>query len=149
MSRFLHDNNPPQRLMSKCWPHVAFYKANLFLHNLICSFYVDNLNFRGRGRMVVGITSTNAISCEFESRSWWGVLDIALCDSLSVACGRSTTPVSAINKTDLHDITETLMKVGLNTITITSNLPPIDSFECHIYLHDVWFVFYWNTPTWC
>ena len=82
MSRFLHDNNPPQRLMSKCWPIVTFYKANLFLHNLICSFYVDNLNFRDRDRMVVGITSTNAISCEFESRSWCGILDTELCDKV-------------------------------------------------------------------
>jgi hypothetical protein len=32
------------------------------------------------------------------------------------------TPVSSINKTDRHDITETLLKVALNTINI--NLRP-------------------------
>jgi len=29
------------------------------------------------------------------------------------------TPVSSTNKTDRHDITEILLKVALNTITIT------------------------------
>jgi len=41
---------------------------------------------RDRHRMVVRFTTTYAISayhhqrCEFEFRSWWGVLDTALCD---------------------------------------------------------------------
>ena len=34
----------------------------------------------GRDRMVVGITTICAISCEFEPRSWRGVLDRTLCD---------------------------------------------------------------------
>jgi hypothetical protein len=29
------------------------------------------------------------------------------------------TPISSTNKTDLHDITEMLLKVVLNTITLT------------------------------
>jgi hypothetical protein len=41
--------------------------------------------------------------------------------SLSMPCGTwvvsSVTPVSSTNKTDRHDITETLLKVALNTIT--------------------------------
>ena len=43
---------------------------------------------RGRHRMVVGFTITYAISayhnqrCEFESRSWLGVLDATLCDTV-------------------------------------------------------------------
>ena len=32
------------------------------------------------------------------------------------------SPVSSTNKTDLHDITEILLKVALNTITLTPNL---------------------------
>ena len=36
--------------------------------------------------------------------------------SLSVTCGKS---VSSTNKTDRHDITETLLRVALNTITLT------------------------------
>ena len=43
---------------------------------------------RGRDRMVVGFTTTCAISgyhcwsCEFEPRSWRGVLDTILCDKV-------------------------------------------------------------------
>ena len=43
---------------------------------------------RGRDRMVVGFTTTCAISashhssCEFEPRSWRGVLDAPLCDKV-------------------------------------------------------------------
>jgi len=43
---------------------------------------------RGRDRMVVGSTTTYAISvyhhlsCEFEPRSWRSVLDITLCDKV-------------------------------------------------------------------
>jgi hypothetical protein len=37
------------------------------------------------------------------------------------------TPVSSTNKTDHHDITEILLKVALNTITLTLTL---ESFEC-------------------
>ena len=32
------------------------------------------------------------------------------------------TPISYINKTDRHDITEILLKVALNTITLTPDL---------------------------
>jgi predicted GH43/DUF377 family glycosyl hydrolase len=49
-----------------------------------------------------------------ESRSWRGVLEI----SLSVTCDRSV--VFSTNKTeyDIH-VTEILLKVALNTITLT------------------------------
>ena len=78
--------------------------------------------------MVVGFTITYAISayhhksCEFESRSWRGVLDATLCDEVCqwLATGRWVfpgTPISFTNKTDCHDITEILLKVMLNTIT--------------------------------
>ena len=33
----------------------------------------------------------------------------------------SDTPVASINKTNRHDITEILLKVALNTITLTHN----------------------------
>jgi len=45
-----------------------------------------NRGSRGYDRMVVGFSTTCAISayhhksCEFESSSWWGVLDSTLCD---------------------------------------------------------------------
>jgi len=61
------------------------------------------------------------ISCVFEPRSWWGVLDTTLCDKVCqwLATGgwfSSGTPLSSTNKTDHHDITEILLEVVLNTI---------------------------------
>ena len=55
-----------------------------------------------------------------------GVLDTTLYDKACqwLAAGRRFslgTPVSTNNKTDRHDITETLLKVVLNTITLASN----------------------------
>jgi hypothetical protein len=84
---------------------------------------------RGRDRMVVGFTTTCRISayhhqsCEFEPRSWRGVLDTTICDKIRqlLATGRWFSPVSSTNKTDRHDINEILLKVALNTITITLN----------------------------
>jgi hypothetical protein len=72
--------------------------------------------------MVVGFTATYAISvyhyhsCESESRSWQGVLDIALCDKVSqlLAAGRwfsPITPVSSTNKTQCHNIAECGIKL--------------------------------------
>jgi hypothetical protein len=79
-----------------------------------------------RDRMVVGFTTTCAVStyyhtsCEFESRTWRGVLDTTLCDKVCqwLAAGRwfsPCTPVSPTNKTDLHDITEILFDEGQTT----------------------------------
>jgi hypothetical protein len=56
--------------------------------------------------------------------TWRGVLDTTLSDKL---CQRHAvgqwlslgTPVFYTNKTDSHDITEILLKVALNTITLT------------------------------
>ena len=72
-----------------------------------------NGGHRGRDRMVVGFTTTCAISahhhlsCEDEPRSWRGVLDTTLCDKVCqlFATGRLfslSTPVSSTNKTDCH-----------------------------------------------
>ena len=48
------------------------------------------------------------------------------------------TPVSATNKTDRHDITEILLKVALNPITITL-ISPATEYPSHniifMYLH--------------
>ena len=58
-------------------------------------------------------------NCDFESRSWRSVLDTTSCDKVCqwLATGlwfSPVTPVSSTNKTDLHDITEILLKVALN-----------------------------------
>ena len=71
--------------------------------------------------MVAGITTTYAY-CEFESRSWRGVLDTALCDKF-VSDLRQVggfPRVSSTNKTYRHDISEILLEVALNTITQTN-----------------------------
>ena len=53
-----------------------------------------------------------------------GVHNTTLCDQVcqwlaTVCCFFPYTPVSSTNKTDCHDITEILLKVALNTITIS------------------------------
>ena len=53
-----------------------------------------------------------------------GALDTTLCDKVCWRLAASLwfsqiTSVSSNNKTDLHDITELLLKVALNTIAIT------------------------------
>ena len=82
--------------------------------------------------MVVGFTTTYAISayhhlnCEFESHSWLVVLDTTLCDKVCqwLATGQwfsLCTPVFSTNKTDCHDITEILLKVALDAMTLKTN----------------------------
>jgi hypothetical protein len=50
----------------------------------------------------------------------WDVLDTTLCDKVChwLPTFRWVSPVSSINKTDRHDITEILLKVALNTIAM-------------------------------
>ena len=60
---------------------------------------------------------------EFESRVLQGVLDTTLCGKVcqllaTYWCVSLGTPVSSTNKTDRHDITEILVKVALNIITL-------------------------------
>ena len=66
------------------------------------------------------------LNCGLDSRPWQGVLDTTLCYKVCqwLAAGRWFSlgiPVSPTNKTDHHDITEILLKVALNTITLTHN----------------------------
>ena len=77
----------------------------------------------GRDRMVVGFRTTYA---KFENRSGKVYSIQILYDKVSqwLAEGQQFsqgTPVSSTNKTDCHDITEILLKVALNTITLTLN----------------------------
>ena len=60
----------------------------------------------------------------------WRVLDTALCDKVcqwlvAVRWFSPSTPVSSTNKTDRHDIAEILLRVALNTITLTLTRIPI------------------------
>ena len=75
-----------------------------------------------RGRMVIGFTTIYATSayhcCEFESRSGRGVHYVIKFVSDRSVVSRGT-PVFSTNKTDCYDIAEILLKVALNTITLT------------------------------
>jgi hypothetical protein len=81
----------------------------------------------GRDRMAVGFTTTCAISvchywnCEFDQRSWQGVLDTTLYDQVCqwLATGCWFSPGTSTNNTDSHDMTEILLKVALKTINHT------------------------------
>jgi len=84
---------------------------------------------RGRDRMVVGFTTTYAISAYHHWCLWVWISIRArctpLCDKVCqwLATGRWFSPgpsVSSANKTDRHDITEILLKVALNTIKQTN-----------------------------
>ena len=82
---------------------------------------------RGRDRMVVGFTTTYAISAYHH----WIRISIrarctSLCDKVCQWLATSRwfspgTPVSSTNNTDRHDITEILLKVALNTINQSIN----------------------------
>ena len=55
---------------------------------------------------------------------WWGVLDTTLCDKVCqwLDTGQLFSPgppISSTNKTDHHDMTEILLKVALDIITLT------------------------------
>jgi hypothetical protein len=68
------------------------------------------------------------LRCEFELRSWQGVLDITLCDTVCqwLPTGWWFSPgtrVSSTNKIDRHDIADILLKVALNTIILLKNTP--------------------------
>ena len=93
--------------------------------NLIVSFFsVAILLFSvgscpGCDRMIVGFTTTCAISayhhysCEFETRSWRGVLDTTWRDKVYqwLATGQRFFP-------ETDDISEILLKAALNTINL-------------------------------
>ena len=77
---------------------------------------ISNIETRhGRDRMVVGFTTAyHHWSCEFEPRSWRGVLDTTLCDKVCQwpATDRWFSPVSSNTKTDRHDTNEAIVKSG-------------------------------------
>jgi hypothetical protein len=112
--------------------------------------------YKSRDRMVVGFTTAYALSakhhyiCEFEPRSWRGVLDTTLGDNVCqwLTTGRwfsLGTPVSSINKTDCHDITEILLKVALNTI-IQPNHSILVHHEYLINIHNLHGFFHFWIP---
>ena len=94
------------------WMNEFYNKPNTYSYRVHC----------GRDCMLDGFTTT--CTCEFEPRSWRGVLSTTLCDKVCqwLMTGRWFSPgtlVSTTNKIDFYDITEILLKVVLNTINQT------------------------------
>ena len=104
----------------------------------------------GRDRMVVSFITTCEISayhhwrCEFGSRSCevysrsiqhYVIKLVSVCGRLMFSPG---TPVSSTNKTDRHDITEILLKVAFNIITLT-----LPRFLCRVKYLEIFYIFVW------
>ena len=73
---------------------------------------------------VVWYCAIFCLSICFISNNIWSIYDTTLCDSLSVTSGRwffQGILVSFTKNNSCHDITEILLKVVLNTITLTSS----------------------------
>ena len=117
-----------------------YYEYNdILLSSLLCQFIKTFQVYSGfvsrsrcgRDRMAVGFTNTVPVQsvpiitkiCEFESCSWQGVLVQHYVINLFIFAADQWispgTPVSSTNKTDRHYITQILLKVVLNTITLT------------------------------
>ena len=113
---------------------------------------------RGRDRIVVGFTTTYAISdyhhdsYEFESRSCPRVHNTTLCDNVCQWLAEDRwfslhTPVSSTNKTDRHDMTEILLKMALNTITLNLLYKNVSSLILYFadLLGEIYYVWrYWT-----
>jgi len=91
-----------------CWGLSWFWLYCSWIYNYVCNQFLSPL------KLWVWIPLR------------WGVLDTTLCDKV---CQRLPaggwfflgTPVSSNNKSDGHNVTEILLKVALNTITLTLN----------------------------
>jgi hypothetical protein len=124
-----------------------------------------NIGGCSRDCMVHGFTTKKAISanhhwnCEFESGSWRDVLETTLCDNVvsdlrHVSGFFPCVPVSSTNKTDHHDITEILLKVALNTITLTPFgetycSHPICPLITNVCMCNSSYIFNWNSSNLC
>ena len=119
------------------WKIISFifwkYKWSMFIprySNIHCrgifflKLFANCRDCHGRDHMVVGLTTTYAISayhhlsCEFESRSWRDVLNKTLCDKVCqwLAAGQWFSLSTSVN------ITEILLTVLLNSITLILTL---------------------------
>ena len=121
---------------------IIFNFVNLLEASLLCSEISVMSSLKGGRRsrewMVVGFTITYAAisayhhwCCDFESRSGRGVQHYVIKFVSDLRQWFSPcTPVSSINKTDRHDITEILLKVALNTIKANQTILPEASLSC-------------------
>ena len=107
--------------------HECTWKASRAALNSISTFVLRQISIQV---ICVKILQTNrqshndATYRHSNEWDWRCVLETTLCDKVCqwLATGRwfsPDTPVSSTNKTDRNDITEMLLKVALNTITLT------------------------------
>jgi hypothetical protein len=101
-----------------------FLKRSLFEKQSYTWLPIYRMGRHDRDRMVVGFTTTYAISAYYHwCRSGRGVQhDVILCVSHLRQVGGffPGPPVSSTNTTNSHDINEILLKVALNTIKQTN-----------------------------
>jgi hypothetical protein len=111
----------------QCFVHLlgtAFTEH--FLYEVLPSFFENISGRRCRDRMVVGFTTTFAINAyhhwsEFESHSGmvYSIQHYVIKFISDLRQFSPSTLISSTNKTDRHEITEILLIVALNTITLT------------------------------
>jgi hypothetical protein len=108
-------------LFPKHFHYLAFKICGLLIILPIHSWNVScELNEISKCLLVLCLV---IISCFYQLR---GVPDTTLCDKVCqwLAAGRwfsLGTPASTTNKTDCHEIAEILLKVALNTLTLSNN----------------------------
>ena len=116
------------------WDQISF-KLVLYIYNA-CTYFTHNQNGKGPSSSWSydsWIYNYRCSQCLSSLKLWvqiplrQGVLDTTLCDKVcqwlpECRWFSPSTPVASTNKTDLHDITEILLKVALNTIN--PPLPP-------------------------
>jgi len=111
---------------------VLFRRFSLYLYHwskrMSCMFHLDRYhiwnNYHPSWEYPYVISAYLHRSCEFESRTWRGVLHIILCEKVCqwLATGQWFSPGTLIfstNKNDCHDIAEILLKSALHTTTLT------------------------------
>jgi hypothetical protein len=100
---------------SQCiyWLVCYIYSRYIYLYKILCFF-----TFLPKCTSVLNTTLCDKV-CQWLATGWWF---------------SPGTPVSSTNKTECHDITEILLKVGLNTITLPI-VPQYHSFIVCLHIH--------------
>ena len=94
---------------------IEYFNTTIFTVDIHYITDLNKLKLEAHRSMYCSwISSYYYQNCEFEFRSWRGVLDTILCDKVCqwLATGRwfsRDTPVSSINKVDRHEITFNLL----------------------------------------
>ena len=119
--------------------HLVCFKSSTFtLHVVLLPLSIVIRCHRGHDRMVLGFSTNYAITayhhycCELEFNSWRYILDTQLhvcakvCEWLTA--GRWFSPgtlVSSTYENDHYNIVRTVLKVALNTMTLTLCCPEL------------------------